>query len=227
MRRCVSALFLGFILLSGNLAFAQGEARVLNLEVEGSAKIIQNDVVGARDGAIQDALQKAILEAASIILSPTVKNEKYVTARKTITEQPAKYINNYKITAENQKVETYHVTVNTTVAWMDLKSDLARMGFVEIAGQDKANSIVFLEVNGLKKYADFLYLKESLKKQIKNVKYVSQQSFEWQHTHLELEISGTAQALANELIKTGRYILTTKQINKNRIEVNLLQRGGE
>ncbi|MEN6330899.1 MAG: hypothetical protein ABFD57_02805 [Smithella sp.] len=52
-------------------------------------------------------------------------------------------------------------------------------------------------------------------------------SFKRQQVCLELEIPGTAQALAVELGKTGRYLLNTEQIKKNQIVVNLLQEEGE
>jgi hypothetical protein len=45
--------------------------------------------------------------------------------------------------------------------------------------------------------------------------------------NLEIEISGTAQTLADELAKAGRYILDTEQINKNQITISLLQKEGE
>jgi hypothetical protein len=98
----------------------------------------------------------------------------------------------------------------------------------KISGEEKTNIIISLEVKGLKNYSDFLYLKEFLKKRAKIVKNICSRSFEWQQVHLELEISGTAQALAVELAKTGRYILVdTEQIKKNQIVISLLQEGGE
>ena len=97
---------------------------------------------------------------------------------------------------------------------------------VDKAIEEKANITVFLEVKGLKKYSDFLYLKNFLKKQAKMVKNIRSQSFKWQQASLELEISGTTQALAVELGKTGRYLLNTEQIEKNQIVLNLLQKEG-
>ncbi len=92
--------------------------------------------------------------------------------------------------------------------------------------EEEANITVFLEAKGLKKYSDFLYLKNFLKKQAKMVKNIHSRSFKWRRACLELEISGTAQALAVELDKTGRYLLNTEQIEKNQIVLNLLQEEG-
>ena len=227
MRRYQSALVLIFIFLWFVPVFAQGNAGVLNLEVEGNAAINQNDVAVARDGAIRDALQRAILDAASALLSLSVKDKKFLPVKNEIIKQQDRYVNNYKITAERQQEDTYFVAVNVAVALPDLKNDLAKMGFRQISGEAKTNIIIFLEVKGLKKYSDFSYLKEFLKKRVKIVKNINSRSFEWQQAHLELEISGTAQALAQELAKTGRYILDTELIKKNRIAISLLQREGE
>jgi hypothetical protein len=110
---------------------------------------------------------------------------------------------------------------------LDLKNDLAKMGYRQIAGQEKNNIIISLEIKGLKSYSDFLYLKEFLKRQSKIVKNICSRSFEWRQARLELEISGTAQSLVLELAKTGRYLLNTGRINKNQIVVCLLQEEGK
>lgn len=227
MRRYGSVFVLGLIFLWCAPVFAQGNAGVLNLEVEGSAAVNQNDVAGARDGAIRDALQRAISETASNLLSLSVKDKKFLQVKKEIIDQQDRYVNNYKITAESKREDTYFVTVNVAVALADLRNDLAKMGFRQISGEVKTNTIISLEVKGLKKYSDFSYLKEFLKKRAKIVKSINSRSFEWQQAHLELEISGTVQALAAELAKTGRYILDTELIKKNQITISLLPREGE
>ena len=100
-------------------------------------------------------------------------------------------------------------------------------GVEKISGEEKTNIIISLDVKGLKNYSDFLYLKEFLKKRAKIVKNIRSRSFEWQQVHLDLEISGTAQALAVELVKTGRYLLDTERIKNNQIVISLLKEGAE
>jgi hypothetical protein len=227
MRRYLSALVLAFIFFYCVPVFGQGSADVLNLEVEGNAAINQNDVASARDGAIQEALQRAILEAASKLLSLPANDEKFLPVKNEIIEQQDRYVNNYKITAESNRKETYWVTVNVAVDLPDLKSDLAKMGLLQISEKDKTDIIISLNFKGVKRYSDFSYLKEFLKKRVKMVKNIYPRSFEWQQAHLELEISGTAQALGEELAKTGQYLLETEQINENQITLSILQRNKE
>ena len=227
MRRCLPAFVLFFIFLYCLPAFAQGKVGILNLTVEGTAAINQNDIAGARDGAIQDALQRAILEAASSLMSLPVKDKKFLPVKNEIIEQQDKYINNYKIAAESKQAETYTVAVNVAIELLDLKNDLAKMGFLKVSGENKNNIIVSLDVRGFNKYSDYSYLKEFLKKRVKIVKNIYPRTFKWQEAHLELEISGTAQALADEIAKAGMYVLNTEQIKKNQIAIDLIQREEE
>ena len=114
MKKYLPALVLVFLWCAP--VFAQGSTRVFNLEVEGHAVINQSDVAGARDGAIQDALQRAISEAASSLLSLSVTDKTILSLKNKIIEQQDRYINNYKITAESKQAEIYTVSVNVAVA---------------------------------------------------------------------------------------------------------------
>jgi len=227
MGRCQPAWVFAFIFSWCISAFAQGGAGVLPLEVKGSAAIDQGDIAGARDRAIRGALQRAIQEAASALISIPVNDKKFLVVKKALLDRQNGFIKNYKITAEGQQDKNYLVDVNVSVAFQDLKSFLAEMGYYKIFNDEEADITVFLEAKGLKNYSDFLYLKEFLKKQAKMVKNIRSQSFKWQQACLELEISGSAQALAVELGKTGRYLVDNEQTRKNQIVVNLLQEEGE
>ena len=215
-----------FLLLLSAPGFAQDNFGSLRLDVEGAAAINRNDVAGARDEAIQDALLKAVLQAASKLLFIPVTDRRFEPVANALREQPDKYVNNYKISTEKNQAEVYLVYTSINLALSVLNSDLHRMGFIRATKADKTD-IILLDVRGVRKYSDFLYLKEFLKNQVGIVKNINQRSFAWQQVHLELEISGTAQAFADELARTGRYILNTREINKNQIQITFLPRGGE
>lgn len=208
-------------------AFAQDDAGVLSLEVKGNTAINQSDIAGSRDRAIRDALQKAIQEAASALLSIPVNDKKFLPVKKALVGEQHKLINNYKITAEGQNDGNYVVLVNVAVGLSDLKNHLAKLNFQQISSEEKNNIIIFLEVKGLKKYSDLLFLNEFLKKQTKIVKNIRSRSFQWRQVRLELEISDTVQALAVELAKTGRYLLNAELIKKDQIVISLLHQEGE
>jgi hypothetical protein len=228
MRRYLFLSFLFYLVLGFTFAHARESENLLNLDTEGNAKISQNDVAGARDEAIQDALDKAIYLAASFLLSVPLNDEKFQAIKNALNEDTDKYVSNYKITVENNESDTYSVNVNVSILLSDLKNDLTKMGFLHLLDKDKTNLVVSLRVNSLKKYTDFSRLREFLQKHNKVVKNTYSFHFEWQRAIMEIEIIGTAQVLADELARTGRYLVDTSMIDKNQIEVICLyNKGGQ
>jgi hypothetical protein len=222
-----SSIFFFAVVISSTLAYAQNINNILTIDVGGKAAIKQNDVATARDEAIQDALQKAIIEAAAEILSLQASDEKFQPVIELINDQADKYVNNYKITTEKKQAEVYLVNVNVSISLVDLRDDLSKIVTLQVPRLEKDSQKVFLNINGMKKYADFLRLKEFLRNHPKMVKNIYPCYFELQQAHLEVELLVPAQALADELTKTGRYDLDTRQIDKNKIAIVCLQKGGE
>jgi hypothetical protein len=222
MKRYLFLTFLFFLVLGFTFAHARESENFLNLDAEGNAKISQNDVAGARDEAIQDALEKAIYQAASILLSVPLNDEKFQAIKNALNEDTDKYVSNYKITVENKESDNYSVNVNVSVLLSDLKNDLTKMGFLNLLDKDKANLIVSLQVNNLKKYADFSRLRDFMQKHNKVVKNIYSFNFEWQQAKMEIEVIGSAQVLADEFARTDRYSVDTSMIDKNQMVVTCL-----
>jgi hypothetical protein len=222
----MSILLLPFLAMP---VFSAGEESSgnLNFNVEGRAVINQNDFAGARDEAIANALLDAVLSAAAKILSIDVTDRRLETVSNYLGGKQDKYVKNYKITAERNQAELYLVNANVTVAFSALKGDLHKIGIVQSAKAGISSIIVSLNIKGLKKYSDFSQLREFLKSKTRIVKNIYPRSFEWGQADLAVEISGTAQVLADELAGTGRYVLDTKQIYGSQINITFLQRGGE
>ncbi|OGP67387.1 MAG: hypothetical protein A2W27_05120 [Deltaproteobacteria bacterium RBG_16_44_11] len=198
---------------------AQNEKDLLSLNVQGTAQIKRSDVAIAREEAIQDALEKAILEAASKILSIPAKDENFQLVKSVLLNEPDKYVHYYKITEENRQPQTFIVNVNVVVSFLVLKNDLNKMGFLNAPQMGKNNVKVFLNVNDLKKYSEYVRIKEFLQSRTKLVKNIFPSRFEWQHAHFEIEIYGNAQSLANELEENGGCILEIKQTEHDKVEM--------
>jgi hypothetical protein len=227
MRKCLFLSFFVLTLFSSVCVYALGDSDILSLDVEGSADISQNDVARAREEAIHDALENAILEATAKLMSIPVDDERFQPVKSVIIDEPDKYVNNYKIVAEVKNTSSYEVNVHVVVNMSNLKNDLNKMGFLQIAQMEKTSPIVLLNVKGLRKYSDFLRLKEFLRSRTKIVKNIYPCRFEWQQAHFELEIIGDTQSLAGELIQTGRYALGFGKTGKNQIEITCLQKKEE
>ena len=226
MCRYISLSFFIFLFLSFSV-YAQNDSGLLNIDVEGQAVIKQNDVARARKEAIKDVLENAVGAAASKLLSVSLKDERLQQIKSAVIDEPNKYISIYKILAERKETQTYIVNVNATVVLVGLKNDLNNKGFFQQPlSEEKTDLTVFLNVQGLKKYADYSRLKEFLRS-LATVKSIYPCRFAWQQAYFEIKISGNAQSLADELIKTGGFLLLDiKQVDKNHMEINSMHNEG-
>ena len=207
--------------------YAQENYAILSLDVEGSADISRNDVARAREEAVQNAIENAILKATAQLMSISVINDKFQPVKSVIIDEPDKYVNNYKIITEMKKPDSYQVIVHVAVNLVNLKNDLNKMGFMQVVQTVKTSPIVLINVKGLKKYTDFLFLKDFLQNRKKIVKNIYPCRFEWQQAHFEVEIIGDAQSLIDELTQTGRYALNSGKTGKNQIEMTCLKKKEE
>lgn len=219
-------LYLSFIILIlfPIFVYAQNDAGLLNIDVEGQALIRQNDITGAREEAIKDALGSAIQTAVSKSWPVPIEDKKLQTVKNTVINEADKYINLYQILAERKEAETYIVNVNATVVLAALKTDLKQKGIFPLLLPEENSPKVFLNVRGLKKYADYLRLKEFLQS-LKIVKSAYPGTFTWQQACFEVVLSGNARSLADELIQKGGYLLLDiQQADINHTEINCMQR---
>ena len=199
----------------------------MSLDVEGRADIGRNDVARAREEAVQNAIENAILKATAQLMSISVSDDKFQPVKSVIIDESDKYVNNYKIITEMKKPDSYQVSVHVAVNLVNLKNDLNKMGFMQVVQTVKASPIVLINVKGLKKYTDFLFLKDFLQNRKKIVKNIYPCRFEWQQAHFEVEIMGDAQSLIDELTQTGRYALVSGKTDKNQIEMTCLKKKEE
>jgi Flagellar assembly protein T, N-terminal domain len=224
IKGCLFLTIIVFINFCPIYVYPQDEKGLLSLNVQGSAQIKQNDVATAREGAIQNALEKAILEAAVKLLSVPVQDENFQLVKGVLLNEPDKYVYYYKITEENRQPQKFIVTADVVVAFSVLKNDLGKMGFLNVNQAEKNNAKVFLSVNGLKKYSDYVRIKEFIQSRIKLVKSIYPGHFEWQHAYFEIELYGNAQSLANELEGNGGCIMEMKQTEHDKIEMTCWQK---
>jgi len=199
----------------------------MSLDIEGSADISHNDIARAREEAVQNAIENAILKATAQLMSISVNDDIFQPVKNIISDEPDKYINNYKIATELKRQDSYLVSVHVTVNLVNLKNDLSKMGFMKVVQAVKRSPIVFISIKGIKKYTDFLLLKDFFKDQKKIVKNIYPCRFEWQQAYFEVEIMGDAQSLIDEFTKTGRYALNSGKTGKNQIEMIFLKKKEE
>jgi hypothetical protein len=204
IRKLTGILFLGLLLTlpPGNVS---AQSALLGMNVEGMALIHKSDVARAREAAVQDALEKAIMQASAKIVSDRIEEEKYHALKSTVIGTLDKYINHYQILAEKKTQEEYFVTLNVVVVLAALKTDFLEMGIIQQEGQEMHT--VSLYLLGEKTYTDYARLKNFLLSSPKRVKSIYPVRLERRQALFEVQVFGDAAFLVQDLEKTGRYVI--------------------
>ncbi|HLZ19672.1 MAG TPA: MBG domain-containing protein, partial [Smithellaceae bacterium] len=89
----IVVLFLTGFLCS--FAHAQQTSMDANLLVEGRATILKHDVARARESAVKNAQEKAVLQIAEKILSDKFSDEKFQAVKSILIGKAGQYVKNY------------------------------------------------------------------------------------------------------------------------------------
>ena len=174
------------------------------LQVEGHATIVKNDIARAREEALRNALEKAILQTATDIVMKPLDEEKVRVMKNSISRRVDHYIKNYRITSETVQGNEYIADVDVVVAIVPVWNELSQMGVLKETGE-KTSTAVSLSLKGTRKYSEFVYLKTFLQNHPKIVKSIYPCSFMWRHIQFDLVILGHVRNFSVELEKTGKY----------------------
>jgi hypothetical protein len=220
MRKNRLLLLLLLICIFHHPAYAGQATTDLTLQVDGHSPVIKNDVARAREEAVKNALEKAIMQAAVKILLDNYEDEKFQAVKSIMVGNVDRYIKNYRIISENRQHDDYAANVHVVVALAPVRDDLLQMGVLQDQGEKKGFS-ASLSLKGMKKYSDFNRLKTFLQNHPKIVKSVYPCSLEWQQAHCDLVLVGEGRNLVAELEKSGRYSTEVIKKNQNIDEINL------
>ncbi len=222
MKKTLTALLL-LILLTGILYHGVWAAEVwtdLNLQVDGKAVVLKNDVARAREQAVKDALEKAILQTAAMLLADKYEDEKFQAVKSILTGKADQYVKNYRITSEKSEQDEYVASVNVMVAQASVRNDLIQMGLLKHS-EAAANTSVSVVLKGVKKYSDFTRLRNFLQSRTQIVKSVYPCSLEWQQARCDLIVTGDVQTLASDLERSGRYVVEAPGKKQDGFEIYL------
>ena len=220
MKKC---LYLPVIIIVIFFAFtvrAQKEVSTnITLSVEGSAKINNENVAKAREEAIQNALEKAILETGSSLSELSVNDENFQLIKRIIVQDPDKYIAYYTITQESRQEQEFNVKANVIISSAALKNDLHKMGFLHNNLKNTDKVMVFLAVKGIKSYAAYSKIKIILQSRVDLVKKIYPVTFTWQEAEFEIEMAGDIQSLGAELEQKAGCVLEILSQQPNRVDM--------
>ena len=225
MKRCffIILVFLTWMLISPSKGLLQDNEDIKTVNTEGTSNTINGDFANARNNAIQDALQKAVEQVVITLIPDKIISSQSQIIRDHIYAKSSEYIHDYRIISERQYQAAYQVNVRATLFASSIRDDLQGIGILIVEKKQIPITIVFVTVRGLKSYSDFAKVKELLKTKMKAVTNIYQRRFEWGMARLDLEIQGTAQSFAGELVKTGHFSLDDTRANQDYIEVTFLR----
>lgn len=191
----------------------------VTISVEGSAKIKNENVAKAREEAIQNALEKAILETGSSLSGLSVNDENFQLIKRIIVQEPDKYIAYYTITQESRQEQEFNIKANVVVASAVLKNDLHKMGFLHNNLNNKNKVMVFLAVKGIKSYAAYSKIKNILQSSVNLVKNIYPGNFTWQEAKFEIEMAGDIRSLGVELEQNAGCVVEILSQQPNRVDM--------
>lgn len=216
------------LLMIGLFCFSvyAGEATDLILQVKGRARVVDNDVTRARDEAVKNASENAIMQAVSKILPDKGKDEKLQAVKSIMLERADRYIKRYRTLSESMHQDEYAADVYVVVALPVVRQDLSAMGFLQDPGEKEGRHIS-LSVKGMKEQSDFAFLKDFLQNHPQMVKSFYPLRMEWQRADFDLILTGPVQNLMVELEKSGRYSIELSEKNNRFSEISLQVKEGE
>jgi len=217
-------VFAACTFLSTAEGFSQDDGNIWTVETDGTGLITNNDLAGARNNAINDALRSAVERAvASLIPLRMLDKKRSQAIRDGIYAKSDQYIHDYKISSERQIQELYAVNVRSTVFIGSIRDDLQALGLLQMEKDRVMSTEIAVTVKGLTSCADYSRAKELLKTKVKGVRNVYQRQIAWGAARLALDFQGPVQSFPDELIKTGHFSLITGLIGKNYFEVTFLK----
>ena len=194
-------VFFLFAVMSFSPSVSTGEERGKTqvFETEGISAVIGSDLARAREGAIRDALQKAVTRATGQWLSPQDAERKYEILRERIYDRAEEFTQDYRILFEISDQDIYSVTVRATVFSDRVRKDIQELGLINPPVQNPSVTRIMLTIRGIRTYSDYSRLRGMLKERILGIRDAVPLEASWGLARFNITAEGTAAAAAERL----------------------------
>ena len=169
------------------------------VEVEGSAQVIGLDLARARNEAIRNALQKAVVEVASRFLDPQDAEQKSKLLKTQIYSQAEGFIQDYRLLFETSVMDVYTVAIRVTVFAGGISSELQKLGLTRSTQYNPATAAISLTLRGIRSYSDYARCYGILKEKIPGVRAAVPREASWGVARFDVAVEGRIPALAERL----------------------------
>jgi hypothetical protein len=114
------------------LKAGQGSNESRTIDLVGRGTIYHDDVAGARDRAIADALQGVVERAVGLVISQASVVEDFQLLSDRVYDQTEAFIDDYKVLTESKSGQYYRVMVRVTVSMSAIKDKLQSIGILVV-----------------------------------------------------------------------------------------------
>lgn len=184
-----------------SLSLGEERGRTQVFETEGIAAVIGSDLARARDGAVRDALQKAVTRATGQWLAPQDMGRKYEILSELIYDRAEEFTQDFRILFEISDQDIYSVTVRATIFSDRIRKDLQELGLINPPVQNPTVTRILLTIRGIRTYNDYIRLRGMLKERIPGIREAVLREVSWGLARFDIAAEGTVAAVAERLRK--------------------------
>ena len=205
-----------------SVSLGEERGRTQVFETEGIAAVIGSDLARARDGAIRDALQKAVTRVTGQWLTPQDAERKYEILRERIYDRAEEFTQDFRILFEISDQDIYSVTVRATVFSDRIRKDLQELGLINPPVQNPSVTRIFLTIRGIRTYSDYVRLRGMLKERIPGIREAVPREASWGLARFDIAAEGTVAAVsrAAQGETGGGYSASGRSVPGAQSEVN-------
>ena len=169
------------------------------VETEGSASVIGLDLARARNEAVRDALQKAVVQVANRFLAPQDAERKSQLLKEQIYSQAEGFIQDYRLVFETSAMDVYAVTIRVTVFADGIRNELQRLGLIRSNQYQLVSARISLTIRGIRSYGDYTRCYRILKDRIPGIKAAVPREASWGLARFDVAADGTVPTIAERL----------------------------
>ena len=192
-------LFLALMICFPAVSSCQEAMATLVVETEGTAPVIGFDLARARNEAVRDALQKAVVQVANRFLATQDAERKSQWLKEKIYSQAEGYIQDYRLVSETTAMDIYTVAIRVTVFADGVRNELQRLGLIRPNQLKLVSARISLTLRGIRDYGDYARCCGILKDRIPGIRSAVPREASWGLARFDVAADETVSTVAERL----------------------------
>jgi len=189
------------------------------VEEEGIAAVVGFDLARARDEAVRDALQKAVIHVVEAWLEPLDGEKKSAVLREEIYDRAEGFIQDYRVLFDLSDTDIYSVTVRATVFAESITNELRRLGLIKQASFPNFVTRISLTITGIRSYNDYVRCRGIVRERLSGIREAALREVSWGSARFDIAAEGPIQHLAEQI--RDKLMAEIKRQDERELVVNL------